>query len=39
MKCNVCGMDVDEQPKAEADDTCEVCGRKMVGDRRNEQEE
>jgi hypothetical protein len=33
MKCQVCGMDVKDHPKADADGNCMVCGQKMESDR------
>jgi hypothetical protein len=33
MKCQVCGMDVKDHPKADADGNCMVCGQKMKVER------
>ena len=39
MRCKVCGMEVEEAPKADADGDCMVCGRNMEGDQQSEEEE
>ncbi len=29
MKCNVCGMEVQDRPKPDAEGKCKICGQDM----------